>query len=562
MKKFFLFFVYSLFVLTSCEDDDAQRPINPLPDELSDAGWVVQAARPVGQESWREFNDVSIWAGREYYSMDQGDDSHSEGSFNWYVEGGVQKLKLQSNDRNFDLEFDVVRYDRHHMIARLDWGGSYEEWIFYNRQENLGGLVVEQRTSEPLQNAYLYVQSDDRKLGLLRTDEYGYFGLERYEFDGSGDGEVNRLYIANEGYEDRSEYISYGQFYLFDLRTGESGLNYATITGNVTDEETGEGLANVEISFGSAESVLTDYSGRYEIAVPISETELIASAENYDSVSETLVLEGLQSYIVDFALPLSGVSLGGSINVIGGGSAIGAEMTLTDENQQEAGSMVVDANGDFSLEGVSDGLYVVSASLAGMQFVPSQQFVQVSGADVTEIHFLAMAEGKTGIGGQVTDWNDEESPLSGVEVTCDGQSFTTGPDGYYLLELYSTGSLTVKGEKEGRIDRYKDVSIYDGNLIEQDLSLATFDQGVEIIITGNVSAGGVPVSGAVVGVSNNGQTNTDVNGNYTLTITVYDESIIQYVELFCEKPGYNRESVFLSFYPEIPATHTFWLEEE
>lgn len=54
----------------------------------------------------------------------------------------------------------------------------------------------------------------------------------------------------------------------------------------------------------------------------------------------------------------------------------------------------------------------------------------------------------------------------------------------------------------------------------------------------------------------------DVNGDYSLTITVYDETFIQYVELYCEKSGFNTETVFLSFYPGIPASHDFWLIAE
>jgi hypothetical protein len=261
------------------------------------------------------------------------------------------------------------------------------------------------QTHEPLQDVYLYVQSDDDKLGLLRTDEYGYFGMERYEFDGTGSGEANRLYMANEGYEDRSEYIGYGQFYFFDLLTGESGLNFATITGRFTD-------------------------------------------------------------------------------------------------------------------------------------------------------------GKTGIGGQITRWNDDDTSIGGVMVTCGEQSVTTGPDGYYLMELSNTGSLTLTGEKEGFIDRYKEVNIYDGNLINQNLSMATFDEGVPLTITGTVSAGGVPVPEATVRVPNNEETTSDVNGDYSLTITVYDESVSQWVELICEKSGYETGSVFLSFSPEFQPTHAFWLKEE
>ncbi|WP_148660813.1 carboxypeptidase-like regulatory domain-containing protein [Marinilabilia salmonicolor] len=555
-------FLLSLFIVFSACEDEEQRPINPLPSELSDAGWVVQASRPVGQQSWKEFNYVSIWAGSEYYTLEQADGLVSEGSFNWYVDDGVQKLKLQSNDRDFDMEFEVIRYDQHHLIARTDWGGTYEEWIFYSRQENLGGLVVDQRTAEPLQDVLILVKSHDDVNGQLRTDEFGYFGMERYEFVGSGMNEVNKLQILKTEFEDIDEYVGFGQFYFFEMQQGESGLNFATISGRVTDEKTGAGIPGAEVSFGEAGNVVTDYDGYYEISVPIDETELAALAEGYDPVSQSVTLEGMQEYSLDFILPLSGVVLGGGIDVVGGGNATGATLSLLDENQQEAGSMVVDVNGNFSMEGVPDGLYVVSPSLAGMQFVPSQQFVQVSGDDVSDIHFLAMAEGKTGIGGQVTQWENDEVPLSGVVVTCGDQTFTTGADGYYLMELNSAGSVTVKGEKEGRIDRYKDVTIHDGNLVEQDLSMATFDEGTQLTITGNVSANGEPVANAVVGVSNNEETNTDVNGDYSLTITVYNETIIQYVELYCEKPGYSSESVFLSFYPEIPASHDFWLKAE
>lgn len=561
--KHLLFFVF-LFLslsLSSCEDDK-ERPVNPLPAELSDAGWVVQASRPVGQQSWKEFNYVSLWAGSECYTLEQRDGFISEGSFNWYVDEGVQKLKLQSNDRQFDMEFEVIRYDQHHLIVRTDWGGTYEEWIFYNRQENLGGLVLDNKTREPLQNVFLFVQSDDEKLGTLRTDEFGYFGMERYEFDGSGRGEANRLYIANEGYEDIREYIGFGHFYIFNLEVGESGLNFATISGRVTDEKTGEAIVNAEVFYGSGDPVLTDYSGMYEISVPIEEIQLTASADNYDSVSEPLTLEGMQEYKVDFSLPLSGVSLGGVINVVGGGTAIGTELQLTDENEQMVGSMVVGANGDFSMEGVPDGLYVVSPSLGGMQFVPAQQFVQVSGSDVTEIHFFAMADGQTGIGGQITRREDDDTSIEGVTVTIGEQSFTTAADGYFLMELSTTGSLILKGEKEGFIDRYKEVNVYDGNLIREDLQMATFEEGVPLTITGNISSGGLPIQGAIVKVPNNQETTSDVNGDYSLTITVYEESINQWVELICEKPGYGADSVFLSFYPEIPATHDFWLMEE
>jgi len=562
MKKFILIFGVIALLFVSCEDEE-DRPISPLPMELSDTGWRTRAARLVGEENWREFNYISIWAGREYYTVEQGDGFRSEGSFNWYMEGGVQKLKLQSDDRDFDLEFDIVRYDRNHIIARINWGSNYEEWIFYNIQENMSGLVLDKNTSEPLRNVHLFLKANDDIVSTLRSDEYGYFGFERYDFDNQGVGEINKLHFATEGYEDVSQFAGFGQFYFIKMQEGESGLNFATISGRVIDEKSQQGIANAEVSFGDDENaVSTDSYGNYEIRVPVGSTELIATADGYDAISNPLDLEGMQEYTIDFTMPLAGVALGGSISVIGGGSVQGANMELTNENEEVVESLTADVNGNFNFEGVPDGLYVVSASLGGMQFIPSEQFVQVSGNDITQVHFFAMATGKTGLGGQVTLWNDDETPVEGVQVSCGSYSYTTGADGYYLMELDETGSKIVKGEKSGFIDRYKEVNIYDGNLVQQNLSLATFDEGVPFKITGRVTADGNPVEGAVVRVPNNEQTTSDANGEYELTITVYDESIIQYVEIVCEKSGYESGSVILSFYREIPATFDFWLSPE
>ncbi len=107
-------------------------------------------------------------------------------------------------------------------------------------------------------------------------------------------------------------------------------------------------------------------------------------------------------------------------------------------------SDTTNADGEYTITGLAAGTYTVAPSLTGYSFAPASTDVTVNEAagDATGIDFTG--EPIYWISGTVlTDAEDPNSGLEGVEVTAGSQSGTTNADGDYTISGLVAGTYTV-----------------------------------------------------------------------------------------------------------------------
>ncbi len=559
----FLFLSLIILISISCEQEE-EPVISPAPDHLKGSVMQLCASRASGETRWEDNNYVTFFISDDgkYYTMNQGFEKVCEGSINWHMENGKQILEFNSEDGQDDRIFEVIELDENHFMGEIQWGADIEEWIFTCGNSNYAGLVVDASNYEPIENAFVVVNVETspgefRMITSTYTDPDGYFGLHASDVAGGELFQASHASFYKENHSDviqkeinitRDSYF----FEIYRMDQGQSSLNFGRVTGTVREESTGNAIAGATISFGDpSKTATTSFDGIYEIMVPEGFQVITVSHEEYESQSENLAVNSLGEYQVDFLLKPAGFSLSGSIIDVEGTGVANAVMNLKDLQGTSLGEITTESDGTFSLEGVADGSYIINVSVPGMQVIPQNYPVDVSGGNLQDIQFLAVNEGTTAIGGRVTNWNDE-SPEGAVELTIEGINATTNAAGYYLMKLDSSGTRILKAEKSGYLNRYKEVDISSGDLVQKNMKLAPEGSGSQFTFYGTVrdADSGNPISGATVYVEGQGSNKTSTDGTFSIDLEVYDEDINQILMYSCEKDGYETDNIYLFFYKD------------
>lgn len=143
------------------------------------------------------------------------------------------------------------------------------------------GIVTDYITDEPIEGANVMLL--DGRIGEeVTTDENGY-----YSFDIDKGGEYSLIASMEDYYDEfKEEYIVIGETKEIDFIL----IPYKTfVTGRVTDDTTGEGIADAYVEFHSPEITahgFTDEDGHYDIGIEGGTYELYIKANDYDSFRE------------------------------------------------------------------------------------------------------------------------------------------------------------------------------------------------------------------------------------------------------------------------------------
>ncbi len=156
-----------------------------------------------------------------------------------------------------------------------------------------------------------------------------------------------------------------------------------TVTGTVTDVNTGQPIANARVTAvagtNTRADVTTDANGQYTFTVPAGEYVVTAVAPGYAPESQTLNVPANQTTTLNFQLALLPPgSASGKITRRFGGAP---EPDVTVELR--FGTVVVqtattDANGNYSFPNVPPGEYVVVPTKTGFTFIPNQRTITVN----------------------------------------------------------------------------------------------------------------------------------------------------------------------------------------
>ncbi|MBI2266960.1 MAG: carboxypeptidase regulatory-like domain-containing protein [Armatimonadetes bacterium] len=239
---------------------------------------------------------------------------------------------------------------------------------------------------------------------------------------------------------------------------------------------------------------------------------------------------------VDFLATRYRYDIGGTISDSQtGGPLSGVTVNLTGDS---TASTTTDANGNYLFQGLANGNYTVTPSLAAYTFNPVNRAVTISSADVTGQNFQGTYTLKK-ISGRIT-WSG--TGVSGVTVSYTGPtsgSVTTDGNGYYDILNVSDGVYSVTPSHTDYTVSYSgtpgtgqgtgtaSITISGATVTGADFSATK----IKFTVSGTITNGGSPLSGIAVDLTGDATQSTTTNasgyyqftslnnGNYTITPT-------------------------------------------
>lgn len=562
MKRYILFFVSLLLLASGCGKDDT-TPVRPIPEEYRGVTLHALASRSVADEHWIELDTTEIYIsedGKTFSFSLNGEGGH-QGTIRSLSSGENQTIEFISDEGLFEQKVSVISRDANHILGTVGEGDQQEEWLFVVSGENVTGLVVND-VALPLSGAKVVVNSNGSRLGVIESNDYGFFGVDN-QMDGFSElATVSEIVVLKEGFSDNDQVVQVGSQYVVEMQEGQSGLNFGTVYGYVKDVETEEPLADIALSYGAGTNIVyTNQEGYYEMQVPVTADKVFTLNENFEIVEKAVSLESLEQVQVDFSLLELGSRVSGNIIDVKGDGVGGVKVLCKNKFGAIVASSISGVDGSFEFEFIPDEVYLISARLQGMQFIPGQQLIPVLGENVSGVKFKGIADGTTGVGGKITQSADN-NPIEGVKVSCGSTTTFTDSNGYYLMEVEETGSSVMVAEMDGYMPRFMEVNVSSGQLTNGNMSMAPPSSGVSYTLYGKImNEQSSPVVGATVSTLNGGQTISDASGVYSIQVQVYDEGQ-QYLMVSCEKTGYNPFSGFFLISPQAVSAINLYLQSQ
>ncbi len=252
------------------------------------------------------------------------------------------------------------------------------------------------------------------------------------------------------------------------------------ITGTLTAADTGLPIVNatVQVNGTTPISGTTAADGTFYITAPPGQVTITASATGYETVSGTGNLVAGSTLIFSPTLKPAGTPPGnGSVTLIGKVIDKETDSGLSQVDIAILGTQIhTTANGDFRVEGVDAGEFIIEFSKAGYQI---RQFKGVAPADSTvDIGTVSMSrllDGLITISGTVTD-NDSSQPIASAEITVEetGQSAVTDQNGHYEIKNIGRLEFTLFTRSQGYLSAFKMVSFSEPGTGRADIKLSRF----------------------------------------------------------------------------------------
>ncbi|MBN2020512.1 MAG: carboxypeptidase regulatory-like domain-containing protein [Sedimentisphaerales bacterium] len=459
-------------------------------------------------------------------------------------------------------------------IAGAAYGGSITGTVTDSNGAGIPELTVQ---------VYEYPPEDDDELTSVLTDSSGNYtisDLPAGQYMVAAFPGLTSLYYINEIYNDTLMYMEATPVTVTTSGT-MSGINFqlapsGVITGTVTDSTTGlpiEGIWIYADNYDDEEAMfsdaLTDADGVYRMTglppadyrldTDCEDTELNYARQYYNNATseadaDRVPLTGTATVTgIDFVLSPGG-AVSGTVTDSIGQPIEGVEIEAMDySNENWFGEAETDADGSYTLRGLSSGTYRIRAcaSCAGMPYVDifydnanwddADPVPVVIGETTTGIDFV-LSQG-TSISGTVCGWDDDSGsylPISGAEVS--GENLTTGSccgwartesDGTYTMSGISPGSYRVRASADTYSQEFYPDSIDWGGAqavlatvdapatgIDFQLDLGgqiagtILDEDTGLPITDNVWINAQPATGEPWGTGTN---EIEANGSFVIT---------------------------------------------
>ncbi len=227
----------------------------------------------------------------------------------------------------------------------------------------------------------------------------------------------------------------------------------SSLTGTVTDAGSSKPIAGATVTAGTA-SATTNSSGVYSISglAPGTYTAT-ATATGYTSQSASVTVTAGSTTTQNFALSPNPGTISGTVTDAGSAAPIaGATVSYS------GGGTTTDGSGHYTLAGVAEGSYTLTASASGYQ---SQSHPVTVGPGATATQNFALTQPYGAIAGTVTDAGTG-SAIAGATVSYSGGSATTNASGQYTLANVPPGTYTISAAASGYSGQSRSVAVAAG----------------------------------------------------------------------------------------------------
>jgi hypothetical protein len=247
-----------------------------------------------------------------------------------------------------------------------------------------------------------------------------------------------------------------------------ANLSPATLSGRVTNEGTGAGIANATVSY-SGGSALTNATGNYTLAnVSPGEHVVSASAAGYATESQSAPFTAGASLTMNFALAAPGGVVGRLSDLDTGLAIPGATVTSGGH------SVLTDADGLYAFTGLAAGTIEIAAAATG--FYSAAQDVVIRAGEISPADF-ALRPLEPKILGEVLDVQTAQ-PIAGATVSYANGVTATDSLGRYEFGHVVPGTYAVTASASGYGDVTQTAVVTARAWTTQDFSLTPANEGL------------------------------------------------------------------------------------
>ena len=287
------------------------------------------------------------------------------------------------------------------------------------------GRVTDAKRGNPISGATVRADS-----GQATTNYAGYFSL-------SVKAGTYTLTLSKQGYQASTTQVKVdpgeNQSVVFTLTEST-----ATITGRVTDAETGDPVSGATITAGS-EQTTTDSGGSFSLGVDATSYTLTVSKQGYQTSTPLRVTVGPgETQNVIITLTKSTATINGRVTDAESGDPVRGVTVTTD-----GGQTTTDTDGSFSLS-VVVGTHTLTLRKEGYDTNTLQ--VNVSPGETKDVH-ATLSESSSTITGTVTDAKTG-NPINGATIKVNGEQATTDSGGSFSLSV-KAGTYTMTITQQG-----------------------------------------------------------------------------------------------------------------
>ncbi len=402
------------------------------------------------------------------------------------------------------------------------------------------GVVTDEETGDEIEKAWIIVGFQ-----FTRTDRHGYYDISGIKAGSHKIYALKHAYFIYSGNVD----IKAGETVSHDIKMKPFTIK-GTVTGVVTDSQTGATLEDVTVLIGLNETK-TDSDGRYKLTGAVFGPRFIfADKSGYKFYVGTVNVKAGETVIRDIKMDpkISRGNVQGTVTDSVSGDLIESVNIVVGSSDTKT-----DKQGNYSLTGIKAGNRLLSAKKCGYEYYTAN--ISIAAGQTTDYDFSMTPVSTTGtVSGMVTD-ADSGDPLEDVRVKIRSVETFTDADGNYKLTGVKEGTSTITAKKTGYFNSSDRVDVNAGEEVTKNIQMTRkhTNGAVEGVVT---DTSGNAVKDVLVFI---GDTEVKTGGNGSFKLNGIDEGN---QTIHAVKSGYQDYSASVSVVAGQTTEHDIEMEPD